>query len=251
MDQYKRIVLKAPEGMHYIANQGEDGELILELVSSISITSSETADKFKYFVKITEQCRESIRKWLNGRKGRTNREKTFLQRVNQAIQNVNYDYWIASIEPSIANGKIYYAERENVCVGFSCDQWNEMSKNFAPERGSRQAELHELLIWYALRIVEYKWTLGYVANDPSIAGNYINAPNSTGNMEKTGARECGGYRDGQGNTYKIALTAEHTIKRKREVWNFKFSLSFIISKKLRKIFEIFINRAIIKKNKNK
>ena len=47
------------------------------------------------------------------------------------------------------------------------------------------------------------WTLDYVAYNSSSAGNYWNAPDSAKRMEKTGERECGGYRDGQGNTYKI------------------------------------------------
>ena len=194
MHQDKKIVLKVTERMNYITNQSNTGEKV---------------DKFKCFVKITKQDRKKIKKWLKGRNGNTVREENFLKRVKQAIQKVRYNYWIASIEPSVADGKIYYSEGEDVGVGFSCNQWNLMSKIFAPERGSRQANLHELVIWYALRIVENKWTLDYVANDSSSAGNYRNAPETTRNSEKTGVRECGGYCDGQGNTYKIVTAADN------------------------------------------
>ena len=203
MERYEKIVLKAPEGMHYVANQGYDGELILELVSNIPMTSEENEDKFKYFVKITEQSREIVREWYKRQSTSKAREKIFMARVRQAIQNVDYDYWIATIEPSVSNGEIFYAEYNDVAVRFTPSEWSVMAEKFAPERGSRQGKLHELIIWYALRAAEKKWTLRYVASDSSSAGNYKNAPRKAGKMEKTGARECGGYRDGQGNTCKI------------------------------------------------
>lgn len=209
MEQYQKVVLKAPEGMHYITSQGKEGELILELVPNvIPMTSVVATDKDKYFTKITEQDREKVKKWLKGRIGKTDKEKRFLERANQAIQKVNYDYWIATIEPSVANEKIYYAEGEMVGVGFSCNQWNSMAKDYALDRGSRLANLYELFIWYALRIVNGLWTLNYVSNNSSSGGNYRNAPKATGSMEKTGARECGGYRDGQGNSYKIVIVED-------------------------------------------
>ena len=157
----------------------------------------------EFFTKITAEDREKVKKWAVKRKGRTDNEKVFLAIVKEAVQEVNYDYWIANLEPSVENGKIYYAENHDVGAKFSGNQWGEMAINYKPERGSRLSNLHELFIWYALRIVNKLWTLNYVANDSSSAGNYWNAPESFKSMEKTGARECGGYRVGQGNTYKI------------------------------------------------
>lgn len=123
---------------------------------------------------------------------------------------VNYDYWIANIEPSVKDGKIYYAKGEDVGVGLSSKDWEKMAGKYAPERGSRLAELCELDMWYALRTANGLWTLDYVVYNSSSAGNYCNAPGSIHKMEKTGARECGGYRDGQGNSYKI-VTVEDVI----------------------------------------
>lgn len=202
MEQLRKIVLEAPEGMHYTATQGENGELIVRLVPNSSEIS---CDKAKFFTKITSEDRKKVKDWLAKQKGETGREESFLTRVRDAVKVVDYDYWIANLEPSVKDGKIYYAQDRDVGVGFSGNQWLQMAKKYAPERGSRLSNLDELLIWYALRIVNGLWTLDYVANDSSSAGNYKNAPRSTHSMERTGARICGGFYDGQGNSYKIVI----------------------------------------------
>lgn len=149
-----------------------------------------------------------MKRWLAKKKSAPKWAKQFLERVREAVQVINYDYWIANLEPSVKDGKIYYAEGEDVGKGFSSNDWEKMAKEYAPERGSRLTELDELIMWYALRIANGLWTLHYVAKDSSSAGNYRNAPKTAGKMEKTGARRCGGYRDGQGNTYKIVIFEE-------------------------------------------
>lgn len=207
MERYQKIVLEAPEGMHYTTSQGENGELILRLIPNEEVVEK-NMEKAIYFTHITADDREKVKQWLAKQKETKNRERGFLERVKKAVQVVNYDYWIANLEPSVNRGKIYYAKGEKVGVGVSCYQYKQMAEAYAPERCSRLAELHELFIWYALRIVNGLWTLDYVANDSSSAGNYGNAPGSTGFWEKTGARECGGYRDGQGNTYKIVAVKD-------------------------------------------
>ena len=206
MEQFEKIVLKTPpEGMHYAITEGENGELIIRLVSKASaeLQPVEQQREEPFFTKITAEDREKVKKWVARQNGKTDREKAFLKIVKEAVRNVNYDYCIANLEPSVEKGKIYYAENHDVGVKFSCNQWGQMARDYKPERGSRLCNLHELFIWYALRIVNKLWTLDYVANDSSSAGNYWNAPESSKAMDKTGAKECGGYRDGQGNTYKI------------------------------------------------
>lgn len=199
MEQFE-IVLKTPEGMHYALSPVENGEQILRLVPN---SSEKSRDKAKFFTLITSEDREKVKNWLAKQKVKTKREKSFLERVKEAVEAVDYDYWIAHMEPSIYKEKVYYEANQDVGVGFSANQWMKMAKEYAPERGSRLSNLHELFIWYALRIVNGLWTLDYVANDSSSAGNYRNAPGAAGFMEKTGSRMCGGYRDGQGNYYKI------------------------------------------------
>lgn len=215
MEQFKMIVLEAPDGMHYTTTQGENGELIVRLVfnsseklsneetCSQSLCAEEADDKGRFFTKITAEDREKVKNWLEKQEAKSYMEKSFLARVREALQVVNHEYWIANLEPSVANGEIYYAEGKDVGVRFSGDQWEQMAKMYAPERGSRLSNLHELFIWYALRIVNGQWPLKYVAADSSAAGNYSNSPKSAHYLEKTGARECGGFRDGQGNSYKV------------------------------------------------
>lgn len=173
-------------------------------------TVTKTFDKAKYFTKISVDDIEKVRKWLWAELKIAREieieipERDFLNALESAVFWVNYDYWIANLEPSVNEGKIYYAKGEKPGVGFSCKQYKEMAKNYAPERGSRLAFVDELLVWYALRIVNKQWTLRYAAFDSSSGGNYRNAPDKAGCREKTGARKCGGYYDGQGNTRKIA-----------------------------------------------
>lgn len=190
------VVFKPIEGYEYVADKGKNGELIVRLVPISS-------DKAKFFTKITAEDREKVKIWLAKQKGKTDREKRFLKNVEEALKRVGTDYWIATLEPSVAAGRIYYSEGEEVGVGFSCEEWNQMAKEYAPERLSRLSNKFELFIWYALRIVNRLWTLDYVANNSSSAGNYLNAPGATHSMEKTGERVCGGYCDGQGNSCKI------------------------------------------------
>lgn len=215
MEQYNKIVLEAPEGMHYTTCQGKNGELIVRLVPNSSVTEQDSVsqselvekftDKTTFFTKISTEDREKVKEWLEKQANVPYSAKIFLSIVKEAVQAINYDYWIANLEPSVKDGKIYYAKGEKVGAKFSCIEFADMAKEYAPERGSRLSNLYELFMWYALRIVNNLWSLGYVSSNSSKAGNYMNAYGSSRMMEKTGARKCGGYEDGQGNTYKIVF----------------------------------------------
>ncbi|MBP3284298.1 MAG: hypothetical protein J6M02_02230, partial [Clostridia bacterium] len=69
--------------------------------------------------------------------------------------------------------------------------------------GSDLANLYELFLWYAYRIAKGLWTLEYVCDDSSSAGNYWNSPDASHGFEVSGRRKVGGFADGVGNTYKI------------------------------------------------
>lgn len=221
MEQYNKIVLEAPQGMHYTTSKGENGELIVRLVHNFLETSQEDSticsqceavekseNKAIHFTKITAEDREKVKQWLTTKQRNAPKwAKEFLDRVQESLQVIDYDYWIANLEPSVKDGKIYYAKNEDVGVGYTSNEWKEMAKEYATERGSRLAKLSELIMWYALRIANGLWPFKYVAYNSSSVGNYINAPGSSRKMEKTGTRKCGGYEDGQGNSYKI-VTAE-------------------------------------------
>ena len=193
-ERYNEIVLKAEKGVEFILSE-EGGKLI-----ACASILKEVQEPFE---KITSKERKEVANLMKKLKGKTTREKDFLSVVKEGLEEVDYDYWIATIEPTVINEKIRFVEGQEVAVGYTGNDWKAMCENYAKDRGSRIANLYELFIWYAWRIAKGYWTLDYVANDSSTAGNYWNAPNSSHCMEKTGVRKCGGYKDGQGNTYKL------------------------------------------------
>lgn len=198
MEQYKKIVLEAPEGMRFITNQGKNGELVIRLMPNSQLTGKAT-----FFTTITEDDREKVRMWLADQKCVPDWAEEFVKIVQEAVREIDYDYSISILEPSVKNEKIYYGKDEAVAVEYSIEMWDKMAKEYAPERGSRIGKIHELFLWYALRIANEKWTLEYVALDSAGAGNYWDAEDASHELEKTSARRVGGYEDGQGNTCKI------------------------------------------------
>lgn len=165
-------------------------------------------DKMVHFTEITKQDCEKIKNALKAQKAKTSREERLLDFISESVEEFNHEYMIATIEASVSNGKIYYKRNENVGIGFSDKEWDRMAKEYCPEMGSRLATMKELCIWYVLRIVNGDWSLDYLMTDSSSAGNYINSPNATGMLEKTGVVKAGNYYDGAGNSIKIVKT-EH------------------------------------------
>ena len=209
MEQNMKVVFhQYREGYQYVTHLAENGDLIIENVPFIL----PEIDKGEYFIKISEEDRKKVAEWLGEQeKEEFSHKRAFLNDVKQALEKIDYDYFIACLEPSVKDGKIYYKEGEEVGVGFECSEWKKMAEEYCPERGSRLSQQAELVMWYAVRIVNELWTLQFVVKNSSGAGNYHNAPNPSGNMEKTGARECGGYKDGQGNSYRIVAVNDYTF----------------------------------------
>lgn len=158
----------------------------------------------KYFSRIGEEERNRVAIWYAEQKPTTTEQEKFLNKVGDALVTIVDDYQIATIEPSLdEEGNIYYMQGRPVGRGITYREWFQKAIEFAPEYGSDVATLEQLFLWYAYRIVRGDLTLEYVCDDSSGAGNYCNAPKTTGKLEVTGAREVGGERDGQGNTCKI------------------------------------------------
>ena len=175
----------------------------------------------RYFFKMGENERAIVKEWREKiqRKG-SDKSKTFFYRVDTALRNVNYDYCIATIEPSMKARKLYYEPGNEVATGLSAEQWETKAKNYAPHLGSRLALPDELILWYAYRIAKGYWSLRYVCQDSSAHGNYNDSPTRkaakghTVEKDLTGVKEVGGFKDGVGNTYKIVKNAVGTF------WNF-------------------------------
>lgn len=164
----------------------------------------------RYFFKMGSKERRIIRSWRGTIQRSSDKSKEFLYRVDVALRNVNYDYYIATIEPSMKARKLYYEPGNEVATGLTAEQWETKAKNYAPHLGSRLALIDELILWYAYRIVKDYWSLKYVCHDSSTHGNYWNSTINNGTRHKlynfidlTGVKKVGGFKDGVGNTYKI------------------------------------------------
>ena len=107
----------------------------------------------KYFTKISKEDRDKVKQWLKGQHFRWKKEREFLELVKQAVRKINYDYWIAVEEPTVSFEKIFYGENESAEVGRTCEEWVRMAIAYNPDRKSRLALVHELILWYALGIV--------------------------------------------------------------------------------------------------
>lgn len=171
----------------------------------ISENSNKNLFWFKYFFLMKEEEREIVKEWYKNQEGKTENQKEFLENVKIAISKIDYDYLISTIEPSKINSsdKIFYEEGGHVYMGLRRYEWEKKAKEFAPEYNSDLANLYEVVLWYAYRIVRGYWSLEYVCDDSSSLGNYWNSPNSRHFLEATGVRKVGGFSDGIGNTYKI------------------------------------------------
>ncbi|MBP3285267.1 MAG: hypothetical protein J6M02_07215 [Clostridia bacterium] len=169
------------------------------------VATLEKPSWMKYFFLMGKEERELVREWLSGVFPETKREKEFLEVVEEALESVGYDYRIAVIEPSMysGSGRIFYNAGDKVARGICCNEWKVKGKEFVPEWGSDLANLYELYLWYAYRIAKGLWTLEYICDDSSSAGNYWNSPDASQGFEVSGKRKVGGFYDGVGNTYKI------------------------------------------------
>ena len=160
--------------------------------------------KCDYFFKMGKYEREIVRKWAKDVKTETEKQEIFLEKVKEALNIVDYDYKISTIEPSIGeNGVIYFEKGNPVAVGISELMWREYAKKFDEKCNSRLATLSELFLWYAYRIAIRAWDLSYLADNSSSAGNYWNSPEASHDFELSGVREVGGFSDGVGNTDKL------------------------------------------------
>lgn len=182
----------------------------MEKRKSVATDGKESAEDI-FFVPITSKERREVAKWIEKQK-EEKRSEEYMKIMREALQSVQYDYWIVTLEPSIKDGKIYYQEGLKVATGIIAGEWKELCKEYNQKRGSRIATLYELFIWYTLRVAKGYWTYEELMQDSDKLGNYSgsNVRYSKKDLrhykrgqELTGARECGGYKDGQGNTCKI------------------------------------------------
>lgn len=160
----------------------------------------------EYFFMIGKVEREKVANWLKNLVPTTNNQKKFANRIQKALSVVDYDYKIATIEPSFGKaGAIYYSEGDEVGRGGSLNTWKKKAEAFYRDNiwESGLAILEEGDLFKAYRIAMGYWSIEYVCDDSSSAGNYWNAPGAAHCFEDSGARKVGGFSDGVGNTRGI------------------------------------------------
>ena len=159
------------------------------------------------FFVIGNDEREKVQKWVDEiGEDLTFLQKSFVERVKTALDNIHYDYLISTLEPSLdAKGNIYFKEGEPVATDLTACDWKKKAKNFYEKNGwhSELANLYEGDLFIAYRVAMDYWTMEYVCNDSSMDGNYEDSPIGTNELDVSGAKEVGGFKDGIGNTYKI------------------------------------------------
>ena len=99
---------------------------------------------FKYFFFIGKEEREIVKKWYAEQTSKTDKQSKFLQMLGSALIVVDYDYRIATIEPSKSkNGKICYEEGKEVYRGIDCFEWDKKVTEFSTKYGAKIANLYD------------------------------------------------------------------------------------------------------------
>ena len=150
-----------------------------------------------HFFKMGIAERSIVKGWLSAIEAENQEQREFIDIVKEASNTIDYDYSIATLEPSQnKGGKLYYKEGKEVEQALSCEQWETKAKEFAPQYESRLATLFELYLWYAYRCAQKYWTIQYICNESFVSGN-------NSQLARSGKLEIGGFSDGCTNTNKI------------------------------------------------
>lgn len=163
-------------------------------------------DDIPYFFFMGEEERKLVATWVDMVTPETNAQEDFIWRVVDALKIVDYDYQIATLEPSFdENGEIFYQEGKEVARGISFEEWDNRANRFYYNClwHSTLATIYEGDLFKAYRIAKGYWTLRYVCDDSSSAGNYIDSPLGSNSFDLTGEKIVGGFKDGVGNTYEV------------------------------------------------
>lgn len=141
---------------------------------------------------------------------KTKEQREFKELVETAIKSGLKDFWRPICDPSFDdNGRICYEPGNMPAVYKSYNWWEETTKNFCPERGSRLGTKTEYIAFLAVLIKELiasgksvEWTWNAVCNDSKELGHYVNSDNAKYAYEDTGSRAVCGFYD-LANVFKI------------------------------------------------
>lgn len=106
--------------------------------------------------------RKVIKRWLYKAKPETKNQETFLRRVQIALDEVQYDFFISNIEPSLnENGDIFFKEGTKIITDINCHEWKACAERFYKdsEWHSELADLREGDLLKAYKIATGYWSL--------------------------------------------------------------------------------------------
>lgn len=191
-------------GIVVISNSGNQVYFDENFEKIREIKAPKVPEFFKKFYYIDEKMRVFVREWYKIQKAESLAQRNFLDIVGEAIEQVNYNYAIATIEPSLdESGSISYQANREVFTEYNCYQWDAYTRLFALDYGSRLGTVNELFIWYALRIAAEAWTIDEVCDKP-ISNMRVEAEE----INKAGTIKYGEFFDGVTNTAKIVFDSQ-------------------------------------------
>ena len=161
-----------------------------------------------FFCKIGEKEREEIKKYLENAASFRKKEIDFLASVEYALHEIDYDFWISTIEPTIKDNKLIFARREEIAQPMSLNEWIDKVADFDSEFNSKIARSEEVMLFYAYRLARGWWNLEYICVNSSSDGNYRESRWHSGKCDLTDHQKVGGFNDGVGNTYKIVMMTD-------------------------------------------
>lgn len=148
-------------------------------------------------------------------KPRTNNEKVFKIRLEEAIKSGVKDFYRPNCDPSLdAEGRICYVTGTQPAVGKSFEWWEENAKKFSVDRKSRLGTQNEYIAFLGILIkrlsmtgwsIEEAWNV--VCNHSEKIAHYGNSEERKCGFEKTGSRELVGFYD-LANTFKMLAKDE-------------------------------------------
>ena len=180
---------------------------------STAVVYDEIEDKkeymlLNYFKEMTEQDKDSIKRWRDRQKPINEAEEFFIYMLEKADEDFYQNFRIQNTEASVKDGQIYYRRGDKVAIDYSLGEWETMVKEFLPECNSRIATLGQEYLFYALRATQYFWSLDDLCYNSNKFGNFWDSPKAAHTFEVSGKREVAGYFDGVGNTSKICMYDE-------------------------------------------
>ncbi|MBQ7667911.1 MAG: hypothetical protein IJS47_01100 [Clostridia bacterium] len=208
-----KAVIKVGEATIKISDEGFSVEDALGEVAHYQLNGYRFEMAQQGFFFMGQHERDIVEKWLKGFTPKTVQQQIFAEVTGRALETVDYDFQISCIEPSVnpKTGYIYFSEGSEVARKYSPEHWKYMATEYFSNGfwQSDLATLNELTLWYAYRVARGYWTIEYVCDDSSSAGNYRDSPDGVRVFTRAGKTEVGGFADGIGNTRKI-------IKNKRK-----------------------------------